>query len=154
MASKIYQFLEDYINNIYFNEKTYEFDVVGLNDFRRNVFFVELNGPKEILHEIHEKIEEYLFNTFSGSFERDKKFKIHITIARFKRRRRKKQNQNNKNNIKNLNQNINIKNDFSQYNLLKRKYTKILMGKWIVNKVVLKKSMLTQSGPIYENLEF
>ena len=40
------------------------------------------------------------------------------------------------------------------YTQLKSQYNEFEFGKWKIEKVVLKKSVLTPTGPIYSNLEF
>ena len=58
IASKIYTFINKEINQKFFNERMLEFDVIGLNDFNKRVFFIKMDGDKLILNEIHQLLED------------------------------------------------------------------------------------------------
>ena len=135
MVKKIYFFIEESINSKFFKDGALEFDVVGLKDFSRRVFFVNLNGPTEILLKINGIIEDELVNTYN--FKRDSRFQAHITIARIKRSRTKKKAFNRE-----------------KYSELKKHYSNIILGRVKFKKLHLKKSILTSLGPIYEDLVF
>jgi 2'-5' RNA ligase len=137
-AKKLYNFLEEEINSQYFEDGAIEFTVQKLSDFSKRVFHLGMQGPVSILREIHDKIDHELVNSFS--FEKDRKFKSHITIARARK---------SKNKLSNI--------DFplTAYNSLKNEFdSNTILGRFTVSKIYLKKSVLTPQGPIYSNLEF
>lgn len=137
-AEKLYQFLEERINPVFFEDGPIEFSVHKLSDFSKRVFHLGLKGPVSILREIHDKIDEELVNSFG--FPADNKFKSHITIARARERRNK-----------------GMSSGFptNEYNLLKQEYgPNNSIGSFKISKVYLKRSVLTPQGPIYSNLEF
>ena len=135
MAKKIYFFLEENINSKFFKDGPLEFDVVGLEDFNRRVFFVNLNGQTKKLLNMNGIVEDTLVN--NHNFKRDSRFQTHITIARLKRSRTKKKTFNRE-----------------KYSELKKHYSNLVLGRVKFKKIHLKKSTLLPSGPIYENLVF
>lgn len=135
MARKLYFFIEENVNLKLFKDGALEYDVVGMKDFNRRVFFVNLKGPTEILQKINGIVEEELVNNYN--FKRDSRFQSHITIARMKRSKTKKKTFNRE-----------------KYSELKKFYSGTILGRVKFHKLHLKKSTLTPSGPIYENLVF
>lgn len=134
MARKLYFFIEENVNSKLFKDGALEYEVIGLKDFNRRVFFVNLKGPTEILQNINGIVEDELVYY---NFKRDSRFQTHITIARLKRSKTKK-------NVFNR----------EKYSELKRHYSDKILGRVKFKKLLLKKSTLTPSGPIYENLVF
>jgi len=141
VAEKLFHFIENQINIPYFETEKLNFEVVGLRDFNKRVFYVDLKGPTQILKEINHKIEDHLENAYN--FERNQKFRTHITIGRLKRRKYGKHHGENKDYF-----------DKNRYSKLKQQYAYTKLGQMIVDKIVLKKSILTPKGPIYETLKF
>lgn len=135
MARKLYFFVEENINSKIFKDGPLEYEVVGMKDFNRRVFFVNLKGPTEIMQKINGIVEDELVNNYN--FKRDSRFQTHITIARLKRSKTKKSVFNRE-----------------KYSELKRHYSDKILGCVKFKKLLLKKSTLTPSGPIYENLVF
>ena len=80
----------------------------------------------EILKDLHDKLDKE-FNSIG--FDLDRKFSSHLTIGRMKSAKGKDK----------------VKNTIETYN-------NIEIGTMKVNSITLKKSTLTPSGPIYENL--
>jgi 2'-5' RNA ligase len=141
VAEKLYAFTEKSINNRFFTQKEIMFNVIGLKDFNKRVFYVDLKGPTEILTDINQKIEDHLVSYYD--FERERKFRTHLTIGRLKRRRKNKGGSNK-----------NEKFDKIRYSKLKEEYRNKNLGDFVVSKILLKKSILTAKGPIYETLIF
>lgn len=139
MASKIYKFIEEKINNEFFSKSPIKFEVAGLGDFGKKVFFVKLNGPTEILKQIKKNVETELVEKLH--FEPDRKFEVHITLGRLKRSRGRNRTP--------------PKINHEEYNRLKQDYSnENVLGTINFKRLYLKKSTLTPKGPIYENLEF
>ena len=95
------------------------------NRNRIKVIWVGLDED-EILRDLHDKLDKE-FNSLG--FDLDKKFSSHLTIGRMKSAKGKKE----------------VKNTIE-------KYDDMDIGTMEVNSIVLKKSTLTPSGPIYEDL--
>ena len=138
VAKKLYKFVDEDINPIYFGDGPLEFTVQKLSDFSKRVFHLGLKGPISVLREIHDKIDSELVKSYG--FNPDRKFKAHITLARARKNRTRQ-----------------VSSSFSIENYLKLKQrfdSETLLGTFTVAKVFLKKSILTPQGPIYSNLEF
>ncbi len=142
-ARDLYFFIESKINLKYFKNPTKLESFQGVGDFNKKVFFIKLKKAIPELNEIHKLIEDYAKTNLS--ITNDKKvFNPHLTIARSKRKKNNKKNQ--KSIVKNSGQ--------LSYGELKDKYQNYNFGNWTLEKVVLKKSVLTPKGPIYTNLYF
>jgi len=89
------------------------------------------------------KSENFWIKFTEHHFKRDNKFRTHITIGRLKRSKNFKQKGEKESNIEKI-----------QYSKLKEEYRDKLLGYLKVTKIVLKKSILTPKGPIYETLVF
>jgi 2'-5' RNA ligase len=142
-AKKLYFFVESEINSKSFYQTNEKFGILkGVGDFNKRVFFIQIHGVKELLKEIYKKINEKT-KSFPEIKQESKPFNPHLTIARSKRNSRDRSRQNQ---ITNSGQ--------MSYTQLKSQYKEFEFGKWKIEKVVLKKSVLTPTGPIYSNLEF
>ncbi len=139
-ASELFLFMEKEINSVFFKDGPLEFDVIGLNDFNKRVFYVKLKGDIEKINKIHYILEKNLIENYD--LKPDKKFKAHITIGRMKRRK-KKHPKDNKSYINSV-----------LYSKLKTEYSQKVLGKIKIKHICLKKSTLTPTGPIYENISF
>jgi len=142
-AKELYYFVESEINNLYFNQNNEKIGILkGVGDFNKRVFFIQIHDVKELLKEIYEKINEKT-KSFPEIKQESKPYNPHLTIARSKRNSKHRSQQNQ---ITNSGQ--------MPYTQLKSQYKEFEFGKWKIEKVVLKKSVLTPTGPIYSNLEF
>ena len=108
-----------------FNALKIEFRSFGFfpNDRKPRIFFVS-TSKEDALKSISQRLENKLE---SVGFEKEDKFKSHITLARLK-------------SLKNI-------------TCVKTKIEKLTLGNpFIVNKIVLFKSILSRSGPLYEKI--
>ena len=142
-AKILYNFMESEINSIFFNQNDEKIGTLkGVGDFNKRVFFINIHGVKELLQEIYEKINEKT-RSFPEIKQETKPYTPHLTIARSKRSSHNRYRQNQIINPGQL-----------PYPQLKSQYEEFEFGKWKIEKVVLKKSVLTPTGPIYSNLEY
>lgn len=134
LAPKIYGILQKEINEKLFQQKNFKFFLKGVGQFNKfSVLWIKIIGDIQFLQNVKNTIEDCLFTKLK--IERDKriKFEPHLTIGRLKK---SKINYKTLNPLKNLiNENKNL--EFGAFN---------------INKVKLKKSQLTPSGPIYSDL--
>jgi RNA 2',3'-cyclic 3'-phosphodiesterase len=141
VAKKLFFYIKGQINEqLFAGGKTYEASFQGVGDFRRNVFFIKLKDPSEIIARAHGLIQQELEGYPSIRLDR-RPFKPHLTIARAKRGHQ----QRNKEAEKSLT---------AQYQKLKNRYQDLVFGPWTIAGVHLKKSVLTPKGPIYSNLQY
>lgn len=143
-AKLIKNFLDEELSPVYFPEnKIYEGKFVGVGDFNRNVFFINIQGVFELLQELNTKIETYL-EKFAEIKKETRAFRPHLTIARKKRNRYSKSSKSN------------VKQNPGQipYFQLKEQYQHFEFGEWTISRICLKKSILTPQGPIYSEIEF
>ncbi|MHA1647527.1 MAG: RNA 2',3'-cyclic phosphodiesterase [Promethearchaeota archaeon] len=142
-AKDLYNFVESEINSTYFRQNIERIGLLkNVGDFNKRVFFIQIHGVNELLQEIYEKINEKT-KSFPEIKQESKPYNPHLTIARSKRNSRDRSRQNQ---ITNPGQ--------MSYAQLKSQYKEFEFGNWKIEKVVLKKSVLTATGPIYSNLEF
>jgi len=136
IAPKIYEILEDEINDKLFQGKTFNYFLKGVGQFNKfSVLWTKLLGDIPFLQNIKDSIENNLFDKLH--IERDKrtKFKPHLTIARLKKGK------------------INYKTFDTLKNLINENKT-LEFGSFTITEVILKKSELTPKGPIYTDLKF
>ncbi len=136
LAPKIYKIINEDINKLLFQGKTFTFKLKGVGQFNKySVIWIKLLGDVEFLQNIKIKTEDLLYSKLN--IERDKRtgFKPHLTIGRLKRERI---------NYKTFDT---LKNIISENKLLE-------FGSFNIDKIILKKSELTPQGPIYSNLVF
>jgi 2'-5' RNA ligase len=140
-AQKLYRFLEDDINHNIFAHGPLEGKIVGTGDFNKRVFYVDVQQLADVLIKINQQIETKL-KEFPQIKHEDKSFTPHITIAR----------------AKDLHGSSSQKNRVNvgqkTYAELKQQYRSFEFGPWQLEKVVLKKSILTPKGPMYSNLSY
>ena len=142
-AKILYNFVESEINDPYFYQNDEKLGILkGVGDFNKRVFFIRIQGVKEFLQEIYGKINEKT-REFPEIKQESKPYTPHLTIARSKRNSSHRSQQKHGNNSGQL-----------PYTQLKSQYKEFEFGKWKIEKVVLKKSVLTPTGPIYSNMEF
>lgn len=136
LAPKIYRILQEEINEKWFQEKIFKFYLKGVGQFNKfSVFWIKLIGDIQFLQNVKDNIEDCLFNKLK--IERDKriKFKPHLTIGRLKKGK------------------INYKTFDALKNLINQNKN-LEFGAFSINKIKLKKSQLTPSGPIYSDLVY
>ncbi|WP_457557805.1 RNA 2',3'-cyclic phosphodiesterase [Candidatus Harpocratesius sp.] len=143
-ARCIYKILQEKINQSFFeSNQHYQSNFKGVGDFRKQVFFVKIQGQEELLQKLHEIIDEELFQN-QNILKETRPFHPHLTIARSRRRHQRS----------NSKFKTNSNPGQTSYTSLKHEYINFDFGKWTISKVVLKKSVLTPKGPIYSNLIF
>lgn len=122
--------LENKIENVVSEFKPFNVKVKGCGAFPNNnhikVIWIGIDEDS-IIKELHDKLDSEFVKL---GFDKDKKFSTHLTIGRMK-------------SAKNRNQVESVIEEFSD----------IEIGEMTVNNIVLKKSTLTPSGPIYEDLK-
>ncbi|MGN0177268.1 MAG: RNA 2',3'-cyclic phosphodiesterase [Methanobrevibacter sp.] len=122
--------LENKIENVVSEFKPFNVKVKGCGVFPNNnhikVIWIGIDEDS-IIKELHDKLDSEFVKL---GFDKDKKFSTHLTIGRMK-------------SAKNRNQVESVIEEFSD----------IEIGEMTVNNIVLKKSTLTPSGPIYEDLK-
>ncbi len=136
LAPKIYAILQEEINDKLFQGKNLKFYLKGVGQFNKfSILWIKIIGDIQFLQNVKDSLEEYLFDKLK--IERDKriKFKPHLTIGRLKKGK------------------INYKNFDALKNLINENKS-LEFGEFNINKVKLKKSQLTPSGPIYSDLVY
>ncbi|MFX0022408.1 MAG: RNA 2',3'-cyclic phosphodiesterase [Candidatus Hermodarchaeota archaeon] len=136
LAPKIYEILQEQINEKLFRGKILKFHLKGVGQFNKfAVLWIKIIGDIQFLQNVKDTIEECLFNKLK--IERDKKikFKPHLTIGRLKKGKINYKTFDTLKNLINANKNL----EFGEFN---------------INQVKLKKSQLTPSGPIYSDLTY
>ena len=136
LAPKIYDILRKEVNEDLFQGKTLEYRLKGVGQFNKySVLWIKLVGNVQFLQTIKDIIEDSLNNKLD--IERDKrtKFKPHLTIGRLKKNK------------------INHKN-FDSFRNIIQDNKDLEFGRFTINQVKLKKSVLTPQGPIYSDLVY
>ena len=122
--------LEDAISNVVEDFKPFNIHIKKCGSFpnknRINVIWVGIDDDT-ILKQLHDRLDEEFSKL---GFDKDKKFSTHLTIGRMKTSKNKQEVR------QTIEDNENIE-----------------IGEMEVNKITLKKSTLTPSGPIYEDLK-
>ena len=136
LAPKIYMILKKELNQRFFNGKVFEYTLKGVGQFNKfSVICVKLIGNIQFLQEIKNSTENLLLKEFNLQKDKRMQFKPHLTIGRLKK---------DKINYQNLNA---LKNLIEENKDLE-------FGPFIVDRVKLKKSVLTSNGPIYSDLVY
>ncbi len=122
--------LENKIANVVSEFKPFNIKIKSCGAFPNNnhikVIWIGIDEDS-IIKELHDKLDDEFVKL---GFDKDKKFSTHLTIGRMKSSK-------NKNQVKSTIE------DFSD----------VEIGDMAVNSITLKKSTLTPSGPIYEDLK-
>ena len=135
-APKIYKILQEDINNKLFEGKNLEYKLIGAGQFNRfSVLWIGLKGDIGILQKIKDKVENQLNTQLKIQKDNRTKFKPHLTIGRLRNNR------------------INYKTFDSFKNLINENKEKDF-GSFSISEIKLKKSVLTQKGPIYSDLVY
>ena len=136
IAPKIYEILNDEINKNLFQNKTYQFNLIGTGQFRKySVLWIKLKGDVQFLQQIKDVVETVLYNQLKIERDQRTQFKPHLTIARLK---------SNKINFKNFESFKNLINDNKN----------LEFGSFNINEIKFKKSVLTPKGSIYSDLVY
>ena len=121
--------LENAISAVIKDFKPFDINIKGCGAFPNNdhikVIWVGIDDDS-ILKEMHDKLDAEFAKL---DFDKDKKFSSHLTIGRMKSAK-------NKNKVKSVIE----------------EFSDVEIGTMKVNNIILKKSTLTPSGPIYEDL--
>ena len=136
ITPKIYKILDEEINKKLFQNKTYQFELIGTGQFRKySVLWIKLKGDIQFLQQIKDTVETVLYNQLK--IERDKRtqFKPHLTIGRLKSNK------------------INYK-SFESLKKLINDNKNLVFGSFNINKIKFKQSVLTPNGPIYSDLVY
>lgn len=122
--------LEDAIANAAENFKPFDIKIKGCGAFpnsnRIKVIWVGIDDDT-VIKELHDALDKEFAKL---GFDKDRKFSSHLTIGRMKSAK-------NKNKVKSTIE----------------EFEDVEIGEMTVNKITLKKSTLTPSGPIYEDLK-
>lgn len=122
--------LEEKIANVVSEFKPFDIKVKGCGAFPNNnrikVIWVGIDDD-ETIRELHDKLDKEFVKL---GFDKDKKFSTHLTIGRMKSGKNKDK----------------VKSTIEEF-------SDVEIGEMKVDKITLKKSTLTPSGPIYEDLK-
>ncbi|MBD3340902.1 MAG: RNA 2',3'-cyclic phosphodiesterase [Candidatus Lokiarchaeota archaeon] len=133
MAPKIYKILQEKVNDEYFKDNFYKYELRGVGEFRKySVIWISMQGDTQVLQEIKDIIEFELKKELGIKKDKRKKLTPHLTIARLKSKR------------------IDY-NTFSSFKNLINKNKDTSFGNFTIDEIKLKKSVLTPKGPIYSN---
>lgn len=136
LAPKIYHILKEEINGTFFKDKTQKFVLKGTGQFKNySILWIKLVGDISFLQSIKNQVEELLENKFEIKKDNRIDFKPHMTIGRLKKKQ------------------INYK-TFNSFKTLIKENKDTEFGLFHIDKVKLKKSVLTPKGPIYSDLEY
>ena len=136
IAPKIYKILDDEINKKLFQNKTYQFELIGTGQFRKySVLWIKLKGDIQFLQQIKDAVESLLNNHLNIEKDKRAQFKPHLTIGRLKSNK------------------INYKN-FESFKKLINNNKNLEFGAFNINEIKFKKSVLTPKGSIYSDLVY
>lgn len=133
-APKIYHILDREINEKILRGESYTYKLKGVGNFRNyEIIWASMEGDLELLQNIKDTVEDKLNERLKIKKDKRRTFKPHITIARLKKKRRDY-------------------NTFDSFkNIIKDNRNKEF-GDFTIEKIKLKKSVLTPKGPIYSDL--
>lgn len=136
LAPKIYAILNDDINKKIFQGKDFRYYLKGVGQFNRfSVLWIKLIGDIALLQEIKDSVENLLYERLKIDRDKRQQFKPHLTIGRLRRER------------------INYK-TFDTFKKIINENKNTEFGEFTINQIKLKKSELTQKGPIYTDLVY
>ncbi|MFO7794813.1 MAG: RNA 2',3'-cyclic phosphodiesterase [Promethearchaeati archaeon] len=134
IAPKIYNILNGEINEKILGGESYTYELKNVGNFRNyQIIWAGLYGDLDLLQNIKDTVEDKLNEQLKIKKDKRRSFKPHITIGRLK------------------------KIDYSKFdsfkNLMKENRNREF-GKFVIDKIKLKKSILTPKGPIYSELTY
>ena len=133
-APKIYHILDKEINEKILGGDSYNYTLKNVGNFRNyQIIWAGLEGDLELLQNIIDTVEEKLNERLKIKKDKRRTFKPHITIGRLKRRDHK---------------------TFDTFKNLMKENRNREFGKFTIDKIKLKKSILTPKGPIYSDLTY
>ncbi len=123
------ELLENAIGNVVNDFEPFKINIKGCGAFPNNnhikVIWVGIDNDG-IIKELHDKLDKEFTRL---GFDKDKKFSTHLTIGRMKSAKNK-----------------------SQVKTVIEEFNEFEIGEMMVDRITLKKSTLTPSGPIYDNI--
>lgn len=135
-AQKIYGILNEEINEKMFQGNDFEYKLKGSGQFRKySILWIKLYGDLQFLQEVKNKVEILLHEKLKIQKDKRIEFKPHLTIGRLKSNK------------------INFK-TFDNFKKLINENRTFNFGVFQINQIKLKKSVLTQKGPIYSDLVY
>jgi len=136
IAPKIYKILNEEINEKLFQNKTYQFQLIGTGQFRKySVLWIKLKGDIQFLQKVKDIVETLLYNQLNIEKDKRTQFKPHLTIGRLKSNK------------------INYKN-FESFKKLINDNKNLEFGFFKINEIKFKQSVLAPKGPIYSDLVY
>ncbi|MHA1726908.1 MAG: RNA 2',3'-cyclic phosphodiesterase [Promethearchaeota archaeon] len=136
LAPKIYKVLKEEINEKIFQGITYEYYLKGTGQFRNySVIWVKLIGDISFLQSIKTRVEDLLKRKLNIEKDKRSEFTPHLTIGRLNRKK------------------IDYK-TLEKFKIIISENKEKEFGQFHIDKVNLKKSVLTPKGPIYSTLVF
>jgi len=136
IAPKIYEILNEEINEKLFQNKTYQFQLIGTGQFRKfSVLWIKLKGELQFLQKVKDAVETLLYSNLNIEKDKRAQFKPHLTIGRLKSNK------------------INYKN-FESFKKLINDNKNLEFGAFNINEIKFKQSVLTPKGSIYSDLVY
>ena len=136
IAPKIFEILNEEINKNLFQNKTYQFDLIGTGQFRKySVLWIKLKGDIQFLQQIKDTVESLLNNQLNIEKDKRAQFKPHLTIGRLKSNK------------------INYKN-FESFKKIINDNKNLEFGAFNIDEIKFKQSVLTPKGSIYSDLVY
>ncbi len=136
LAPNIYKILKEEINEKMFKGRNFEYKLKGVGQFNKfSILWVKLIGDIQLLQDIKNSIEDLLAERLDIQRDKRTQFKPHLTIGRLKK----------------------DKINYQTFSALKNLITEnknLEFGPFIVDRVKLKKSVLTPKGPLYSDLVY
>jgi len=135
-APEIYKILKEEINEKMFQNKTFEYVLKGVGQFRNySVLWIQLNGDVQFLQSVKDAVERLLNANLKIERDNRPKFEPHLTIGRL--------------DSKKVNRNT-----FDKFKKLISENKDLEFGSFEISEIKLKKSVLTPKGPIYSDLVY
>ena len=136
LARQIFNVLKNEINEDMFKGKNFNYKLKGVGQFNKfSVIWVKLIGDNQFLQQVKNSIETILSEKMNVPRDNRAQFKPHLTIGRLKKDK------------------INYQ-TFSALKNLIIEHKDFEFGPFTIEKVVLKKSVLTPKGPVYSDLVY
>jgi len=136
LAPKIYRILHEEVNQKLIGNTIMEYHLVGAGQFNKfSVLWIGLKGNIEFLQKIKDTVEVQLYSQLKVQRDNRPQFKPHLTIGRLKSN----------------------KIDYKKFDTFKKifsEYKQKEFGTFSISQIKMKKSELTQKGPIYSDLEY